>query len=83
MSRAFNDRQADHDRDLRKHEWRPGDRMPLDQRLAVAALVGECESIAGSGNLTQPAEQSLRLLIAKTLTAFDMPSKAEREDAHV
>jgi hypothetical protein len=71
----------DHDRDLRKADWRPGDPVPLDQRLAVAALVGECESIAASGNLTPPAEQSLRLLIAKTLTAFEMPSKAEREIA--
>lgn len=67
----------DHARDLRKHEERPADR----QRLAVAALVGECESIAASGNLTEPAEQSLRLLIAETLSAHGMPSIAERETA--
>jgi hypothetical protein len=81
LFRASADQIADHDRDLRKADWRPGDPLPLDQRLAVAALVGECESIAGSGNLTQPAEQSLRLLIAKTLVAFGMPSKRERENA--
>lgn len=72
---------ADHDRDIRDADWRPGDPIPLDQRLSVAALVGECESIAASGRLSEPAEQSLRLLIAKTLTAFNMPSKREREDA--
>lgn len=65
----------DHARDLRKHEPNPR----LDQRHAVAALVGHCEAIAGSGALTEPAEQSLRLLIAHTLRTFDMPSKAERD----
>ena len=49
------------------------------QRLAVSALLGQCEAIAGSGALTEPAEQSLRVLIAHTLNAFQMPSKAERE----
>lgn len=71
----------DHRRDYAKHEWRPGDPLPLDQRLAVASLIGECESIAGSGQLTEPAEQSLRLLIAETLSVFNMPSIAERESA--
>lgn len=71
----------DHRRDHLKHDWRPGDPIPLDQRLAVASLVGECESIAASGALTEPAEMSLRLLIARTLVAFEMPSKAERETA--
>lgn len=70
----------DHQRDLRKADWRPGDPMPLDQRLAVASLVGECEAIAASGALTEPAEMSLRLLIARTLVAFEMPSKAERAE---
>jgi hypothetical protein len=80
MTRHANEyERADHDRDIRSADWRPGDRAPLAQRLAVAALVGQCESLVASGHLTQPAEQSLRLLIAKTLTAFEMPSKAERE----
>ena len=64
----------DHDRDLAKHDLRPAD----NQRYAVAALIGECESIAESGHLTEPAERSLRVLIAHTLSAFNMPSKAER-----
>ena len=42
------------------------------RRLAVAALIGDCEAIAASGALTEPAEQSLRLLIAETLSAFGM-----------
>lgn len=67
----------DHRRDLAKHDRNPR----LDQRHAVAALIGHCEAIAASGDLTEPAEQSLRLLIQKTLSAFDMPSKAERVSA--
>lgn len=70
--RTFYDRE--HERELAKH-----DDQPTDKRFAVAALVGECEAIAASGALTAPAEQSLRLLIANTLTAFNMPSKAELE----
>ena len=69
---------ADHNYDLIKHDLRPADR----QRYAVAALIGECESIAASGCLTEPAEQSLRVLIAQTLVVFDMQfrdwSKSER-----
>lgn len=42
------------------------------QQVCVASLVGHCESIAASGALAEPAEQSLRLLIAETLTAFGM-----------
>jgi len=38
----------------------------------VASLVGECEALVGSGLLPEPAEQSLRLLIAETLSAFQM-----------
>lgn len=78
MTRAATQEERwDRDRDYRKHEPNPR----LDQRHAVAALIGECESIAASGHLTEPAEQSLRLLIAHTLKAFDMPSKAERVPA--
>lgn len=68
----------DRDRDYRKHEPDPyKDR----RRLAVAALVGECEAIVGSGVLTEPAEQSLRVLIADTLSAHGMLSIAERVPA--
>lgn len=48
------------------------------RRLAVSSLVGHCESIAASGALPEPAEQSLRMLIAQTLSAFNMPTKTER-----
>ena len=66
---------ADHDRDNRKHASRPSDR---GQRYAVAALIGECEAIAASGRLTEPAEKSLRIVVAHALAAFQMPSLPER-----
>lgn len=44
----------------------------MPQRCAVAQLVGHCEGIAASGVLPEPAEQSLRLLIAETLSVFGM-----------
>lgn len=78
MTRAATQEQRwDRARDLAKHEPNPR----LDQRHAVAALIGHCESIASSGALTEPAEQSLRVLIAHTLVAFNMPSAAEKEPA--
>lgn len=67
----------DYDRDLRKHEPRPRD----NQRYAVASLIGECEAIVASGNLPEPTEQSLRVLIAHALAAFGMASKSERRTA--
>jgi hypothetical protein len=70
---------ADYYRDLHKHEPRRSDLLRDRKRLAVAALVGECESLVGSGVLTEPAERSLRFLIAETLSAHGMPSIAERE----
>ena len=42
------------------------------QSYAVAKLVGHCEAIVGSGLLPEPSEQSLRLLIAEALSAFNM-----------
>jgi hypothetical protein len=74
---ATQEQRWDRERDYRKHEERPQDR----QRLAVAALVGECEAIVGSGVLTEPAERSLRLLIANVLQAHGMLSIAERGPA--
>ena len=47
------------------------------QAYAVAKLVGHCEALVGSGHLTEPSEQSLRLLIAETLSAFDMEPHQE------
>ena len=75
MRNATPDEYADRERDYRKHDSLPSDRGQL---YAVASLIGECESLVASGRLTQPAEQSLRLLIAQALAAFGMPSKAER-----
>jgi hypothetical protein len=51
------------------------------QRFAVTALIGQCEAVAASGALPEPAEQSLRVLIAHALAAFNMPSKTERMEA--
>jgi len=69
------ERLADYNHDLAKHD-QPSHR-DRRRRLAVAALVGECESIVGAGVLTEPAERSLRLLIAETLSSHGMPSIAE------
>jgi hypothetical protein len=53
---------------------------PAWQQVCVASLVGHCEAIAASGDLTEPAEQSLRLLIAETLSAFGMQSHQQLEN---
>ena len=52
----------------------------MPQLCAVAQLIGHCEAIAASGELSEPAERSLRLLIAETLSAFGMQHH-EREQA--
>jgi len=53
---------------------------PAWQSICVASLIGECESIAASGQLTEPSEQSLRLLISETLSAFGMASHDQLEN---
>ena len=50
------------------------------QSYAVAKLVGHCEAIVGSGLLPEPSEQSLRLLIAEALSAFNMVSHDQLEN---
>jgi len=50
------------------------------QAYAVAKLVGHCEALVGSGHLTEPSEQSLRLLIAETLSAFNMVPHEQLEN---
>ena len=45
--------------------------------FAVSALLGECESIAASGDLNDSQERALRLLIAETLAAYGLPIKSE------
>ena len=64
---------ADHRHDLQKHDPRP-----IDQRTAVAKLVGYCEGLCKSGALTEFSEKQLRLLVVETLSAFEMPTQAER-----
>jgi hypothetical protein len=76
---ASADQIADRERDYRKHEWRPGDPLPFDQRCAIAKLVGYCEGLANSGLLGEELETKLRRNIAEALVAFNMPSKVERE----
>ena len=49
------------------------------QSYAVAKLIGHCEAIVGSGLLPEPSEQSLRLLIAEALSAFNMISHDQLE----
>lgn len=52
----------------------------LQQLLAISVLIGQCEIIAESGLLTEAHERELRWSIAKTLTAFNMPTRSERQD---
>lgn len=53
------------------------------QRIAVASLIGECEAVAASGRLTEPAERSLRLMIAETLSAFNMQHNTFDDDLNL
>ena len=50
----------------------------LHQQLAASSLIVFCEKIAGSGNLPEPDEITLRELIVKVCRAYDMPTVAER-----
>ena len=79
MTRTAYDRE--HERDLARHDWRPGDRLPLAQMAAIAKLVGYSEAIAEAGLIGDEMECKLRAVIAETLVAFNMPSKAETEHA--
>lgn len=47
------------------------------QHICVASLVAHCEAIAASGLLSEPSEESLRLLVAETLSAFGMQPHQE------
>ena len=78
-ARCSVEQQADHAHDNLKHDWRPGDRMPLDQRLALAKLIGYAEGITSSGILGELGEFRLRAIIAETLVAFNMTSSREAE----
>lgn len=51
------------------------------QAICVASLVAHCESIASSGLLPEPSEESLRLLIAETLSAFQMQPHQQEQAA--
>jgi hypothetical protein len=53
------------------------------QAYAAAKLIGHCEAIVGSGLLPEPSEQSLRLLIAEALSAFDMEPHQEAVKAEM
>lgn len=54
---------------------------PMWQQICVASLVGQCESAVASGRLAPPAEEAMRLLIAETLSAFNMQNHDERNAA--
>lgn len=53
------------------HEPVPSKKLAR-QAYAAAKLIGHCEAIVGSGLLPEASEQSLRVLIAEALIAFDM-----------
>lgn len=60
------------DRSTDKTMWRA---------VCVASLIGHCEAIAAAGLLPEPSEESLRVLIAETLSAFGMQHHDERNAA--
>ena len=49
------------------------------QHVCVASLIGHCEAIAKAGLLPEPSEESLRVLIAETLSAFGMTHNNNQE----
>lgn len=51
------------------------------QHVIVASLVGHCEAIISSGRLTEPNEESLRVLVAEALSAFGMVHNNNQEAA--
>ncbi len=58
-------------------------RSDLQQILAVSILIGQCEAIAESGLLGEVCERDLRWTVAKTLAAFNMPTRAERANDNI
>ena len=54
---------------------------PMWQSVCVASLIGHCEAIIGKGLLPEKYEQSLRILVAETLSAFHMQNHDERNAA--
>jgi hypothetical protein len=48
------------------------------RHVIVASLIGHCEAILNSGRLEESAEESLRLLVAETLSAFRMQPRQEQ-----
>ena len=44
----------------------------IDQLYCVAKLIGTCESIAASGNLSELTERRLREHIAEAIVVFNM-----------
>jgi hypothetical protein len=49
----------------------------LWRAVCVASLIGHCEAIAASGLLPEPSEESLRVLIAECLCAFNLQTHQE------
>lgn len=61
MTRYTQEQRWDHDRDLRKHEWRPGDRLdvPICGALEVALLVKGLKNIDDAGKLIEQYAQTV------------------------
>lgn len=74
---SWTEQNWDHECDLRKHERLSRPAPAISERVAVAQLIGYCESMCGNGTLGEFVELGLRLYIAQTLAAFNMPTKEE------
>lgn len=67
MTDARTEARWDHDRDLRKHEPRPADRV-----AQVAYLTAYLDTMLAMGAVTEPHAAGLRKAIDRTRETFDM-----------
>lgn len=63
---------------LRPVSPRPAELLTVEQRYAVAELIGYAEGVISSGVLTERGELQLRLSVNRACTAFGLPTKGER-----
>lgn len=71
------DQIADHQRDHRKHERRPGDSMLLDrhQVATLIKLVGYCQGITATDDIGALVAPELRSRTRDAAAALDLPAR--------
>lgn len=79
---ATQDQINDHRRDHLKHEWRPGDRMALDQRiLHVSYLTAYLDTLCRLGAIPEEYRSGIQATVDSTRKAFALPDLGSREHA--